>query len=99
MKRTRSIVVALFVVFFLLFQAGSPAAVENDEAVNKEDYSLALLDLVVARPVGIGLTALGLGAFVVWSPVSMITETSHDAWNKFVVNPACYTFKRPLGHL
>jgi hypothetical protein len=99
MKRTRNIGVAFFIVGFLLFQAGSPAAVEKDETVSKEDYSLALLDLVVARPVGIGLTALGLGAFVVWSPVSMITETSRDTWNKFVVYPACYTFKRPLGHL
>jgi len=54
-------------------------------------------DLLVARPVGVVVTALGAAAFVVSLPFSAIGGNVDRAADKLVVGPARETFVRCLG--
>lgn len=54
-------------------------------------------DLVVARPVGLAITAIGAAAFVVSLPLSAIGGNVDGAAKMLVVGPARETFVRCLG--
>ena len=55
-------------------------------------------DLVIVRPVGLVATVLGTGLFVLSLPLSLIQgEPPSDPAKKLVVEPAKFTFTRPLG--
>lgn len=54
-------------------------------------------DLLVARPVGLVVTAVGAAAFVVSLPFSAIGGNIDKAAEKLVVGPARETFVRCLG--
>ena len=56
-----------------------------------------MVDLVIARPLGIVATALGAIVFVVATPFTLATGTWKKSAKKLVGNPAKYTFKRELG--
>jgi hypothetical protein len=58
-----------------------------------------LFDLVVLRPLGFVGTVLGTAAFVVSLPFSLPTKSTDEAAQKLVVDPATYTFARPLGQI
>jgi hypothetical protein len=99
MKPIQKIVVVWLVGGFLLLQAMPLAAAETEARAQKQDYGLAVVDLVATRPVGIGLTVLGLAAFVVSTPFTYFSDNTDDAWDKLVGLPARYTFVRPMGDL
>jgi hypothetical protein len=69
---------------------------EKEEPYVKEDHSLLLMD-IGARPIGAAVTIAGFVTFVALSPMTLAGGTAEDSWNKLVVEPAGYTFKRPLG--
>jgi hypothetical protein len=54
-------------------------------------------DVVLARPVGLGLTLGGTGLFLVTLPFSIPAGSVNDAARAFIVKPGGYTFVRPLG--
>jgi hypothetical protein len=54
-------------------------------------------DAVVLRPLGAGLTAGGVGAFVLMLPLAWYSEGFDTVWDQFVLQPVDYTFQRPLG--
>jgi hypothetical protein len=57
-------------------------------------------DLVVVRPVALVGTILGTGLFILGIPLSLIQgEPPMDPAKKLVVEPAKYTFERPLGQM
>lgn len=56
-----------------------------------------LLDTVLVRPAMLVATVGGLVAFIVTSPFSLIGGNLGEAGSKLVVEPAAYTFVRPLG--
>lgn len=66
---------------------------------NKEspDPGTMLIDLIVARPLGLLATLGGSAIFIISSPFSVLGGNAEDAWESLVTNPAEYTFKRPLG--
>jgi hypothetical protein len=101
MKQAQRICAAVLVALLLLCPAAGLAADETDnrQPPLAENRSLALLDLLFVRPVGILVTAAGLVGYVLWSPVSLSTDTAPDAWDTLVQRPADYTFQRPLGEL
>lgn len=57
------------------------------------------LDALVARPLMLGLTLVGSVAFVLSLPFSVPAGSVQEARRKMVVEPAIYTFKRPLGRV
>ena len=70
-----------------------------------EDYSSSrpvtadatAADLLIARPGGLAATVLGAAVFVVGLPFTLINGSTGQAAQQLVVEPAQYTFTRPLG--
>ena len=56
-------------------------------------------DLVVMRPLGIVATAVGAIAYVISLPFSLAGGNEEEARQKLIIEPAKYTFTRPLGDL
>jgi len=54
-------------------------------------------DLLVARPIGLGLFALGSATYVVTLPFSLLGGNSGDAAEALVINPGKEVFVRCLG--
>ena len=54
-------------------------------------------DLLIARPGGLAATVLGTAVFVVGLPFTLINGSTGQAAQQLVVQPAQYTFTRPLG--
>ncbi|MDH5515276.1 MAG: hypothetical protein OEY45_08960 [Gammaproteobacteria bacterium] len=76
-----------------------PAAVARDA---KEDYGLTtsdamVIDALIIRPVMVVVTAVGVVAFVASLPFTVLSGSVGKAGNAMVVEPAAYTFTRPLG--
>lgn len=57
----------------------------------------AAADLLIARPGGLAATVLGTAVFIVGLPFTLISGSTEQAAQKLVVEPAQYTFTRPLG--
>ena len=56
-----------------------------------------VMDILIARPVGFVITAVGAGAFVLSLPVSALGGNIEQAADELVVKPAKATFIRCLG--
>ena len=54
-------------------------------------------DLLIARPGGLVATVLGSAVFIVGLPFTLLNGSTGEAAQKLVVEPAQYTFARPLG--
>jgi hypothetical protein len=73
-------------------------AVPAHGAVEDEPSAAAMaVDLVVARPVGIVITAVGAAAFLVSLPFSAAGGNVDQAADKLVMGPVRETFIRCLG--
>ena len=55
------------------------------------------IDVLIARPVGIAVTALGGGAFIISLPFSALGGNVEQAADQLVVKPAKAAFVRCLG--
>lgn len=89
---------ALAALITMLASAAVPAAA-NQGAQRVEDPSTGAMmaDLVVARPVGVVITALGTATFLVGLPFIMAGGNLIESGEKLVVGPAQETFNRCLG--
>ena len=74
----------------------SLACAENRPA-NPPSADATAADLLVARPGGLAATILGAAVFVVGLPFTLINGSTEQAAQKLIVEPAQYTFTRPLG--
>ena len=54
-------------------------------------------DLVIVRPIGLLATVLGSAVFVVSLPFTLLGGNVEEAAKALVVEPARFTFVRPLG--
>jgi hypothetical protein len=54
-------------------------------------------DVLLLRPVGFMAMVVGTVLFVISLPISLPTRSADVVAQKLVVNPAKYTFVRPLG--
>ena len=89
----------LLIIMLTILLLHLPAMAEPEKPVNREDNSLIIFDIVIARPVGLATVAAGTVLFVVTLPFSLPCGNASDAWNKLVGKPVDFTFKRPLGNL
>lgn len=77
------------------------ALAANIDAYDKEaktDSGVMSVDLILVRPLGLVATVCGSVVFLVSSPFSAMGGNIKEAWDRLVVEPAAYTFQRPLGH-
>jgi hypothetical protein len=55
-------------------------------------------DLVVVRPLGLAATVIGAGVFILNLPLTPFEKDAPQApFQRLIVDPAHYTFTRPLG--
>lgn len=91
-----AILVLLTSLVLFLFQGSAVLAQEHIEQLDdKGGYMIG--DLVVMRPLGIAVTAVGAVAYVISLPFSLLGGNEAEARQKLVLEPAGYTFRRPLG--
>ena len=83
----------------LSLHVGLATADEYQESLEGKPSAGAMaFDLLIVRPVGLVATVLGTGLFVLQLPLSMIQGVPPgDPAQKLVVEPAAFTFTRPLG--
>lgn len=80
-------------------------AMTNTAQAKEEQLSSAvyLVDVILYRPFGLVATLTGAAVFVAISPLTALAAISHphDAFEKtsnlLIVQPAKFTFDRPLG--
>jgi len=98
---TRHTVVFFLTAALVILPAASNHALASDAAAASDEESPSLgavgADLLAVRPLGIASTVLGLVAYVVSLPFSIPGGNSGNVWENCVVEPAGYTFARPLG--
>ena len=87
------------VVLVLGFALCVPVAEARDA---KDDYGLTssdamVIDALIIRPVMVVVTAVGVVAFVASLPFTVLSGSVGKAGDAMVVEPAAYTFTRPLG--
>ncbi len=98
MKRT-FLALALISTLFI----SAPVYAEDIE----ESYSpfFVIPDVLIYRPVGAVVTALGAGLFVATSPFTALAQIAppHDAFEQMsdilIMGPANFTFQRPVGYM
>ena len=100
-SRMQSGVVLLVAVFFLCAAHLVHAAEDSSYTARSEDVSaeVMIVDGLLLRPAGIVATVLGTAVFVVTLPFSIPTRSVDKAAQKLIVDPARYTFVRPLGQV
>ncbi|GAB3674432.1 hypothetical protein [Salinisphaera aquimarina] len=77
----------------------NPAAAIDDYASSGPPSAAAMgVDVALVRPFSLAATVLGTGLFVVALPFSLLGMNVGEAGERLVVEPAKYTFVRPLGN-
>ncbi len=95
--RIAATLVVVLLGTFSLVPAETTYAPQKQE---EEVPALAMLaDLVVLRPFGIAAMVMGTAAFIAALPFSLPTKSVEKVAQKLIVEPAKYTFARPLGQI
>jgi hypothetical protein len=80
--------------------ATAPSPTAGDRAPGEQSTAEEMVaDLLLLRPLGIVATVMGTAFFIVSVPFSALGGNTREAFHKLVIDPARFTFKRPLGKL
>jgi hypothetical protein len=94
--------IALLVAILFLWATSLVHAAEDSSYIARSDDVSAeaiIADGLLLRPSGVLATMLGTVVFVVTLPFSIPTKSVDKAAQKLIVDPAKYTFVRPLGQI
>ena len=97
MRRTRASFCLATVFAALLTGIASLACAEETITPGPVSGGAVAADLLIARPLGLVATVLGIGTCVVTLPFTLLSGSTGVAAQKLIVEPAEYTFTRPLG--
>jgi len=101
MPRTGRLCAVLMTLCLLLPQslwASDPAMVTHGGAVDENPHWFAMLgDFVVARPLGLVLTAGGTALWLVSLPFTLMAGNAGDTAETLILGPGEQTFVRCLG--
>ena len=100
-SRLQAGVALLVALLFLCATSLVHATTNSSYLARTEDRSAEdiILDGLLLRPGGIVATVVGTAVFVVTLPFSIPTRSVEKAAQKLIVDPAKYTFVRPLGQI
>ncbi len=87
----------LFTAVCLVALLMVPSAPAFAAGQDKPDGSIIVLDVLLARPLGIVSIALGVGVFIIALPFTLPTRSVGTAADKLVAEPFKFTFIRPIG--
>ena len=80
-----------------------PFATESlaQEQAEKPGYGAEkmMADAILVRPLGIVATVFGTAVFIVALPFSLLGGNTEATYQSLVVEPAKFTFQRPLGDI
>lgn len=79
--------------------AASPFASAGTVRYDDPSYGSMFVDAAVARPLGLGATVVGTAIWIVTLPFSALGGNVGEAADRLIVDPAQFTFTRPLGEL
>jgi hypothetical protein len=79
--------------------AAAPASEDPFEPDTAPTGEQMALDLVIVRPLSLVGTVLGTAVFIVALPINALTLNFSDPARRLILEPAKYTFVRPLGDL
>jgi len=89
---------AVFLILGLFFLHFAPPALAREHLENLDEKAGYMAgDLAVIRPLGIVATAVGAVIYFISLPFSLAGGNEEEARQKLVIDPAEYTFTRPLG--
>ncbi|MEO7387756.1 MAG: hypothetical protein ABIX37_12520, partial [Gammaproteobacteria bacterium] len=77
----------------------SPLAMASEVRYDDPSYSSMAVDALVARPLGLGATIVGTALWIVTLPFSALGGNVGEAADRLIIDPAHFTFTRPLGEL
>jgi hypothetical protein len=97
MHGVRKLAIILLVAIFLIIPLGSPASAKMTTHPPDPDSAVMVADFFVARPIGFASLIIGTAAFIVSSPFAYLGDNIEQAYDLMILEPALYTFKRPLG--
>lgn len=72
---------------------------QDQDSSDKATAESMIIDFFVLRPLGLAVTAVGTVVFIGSLPFSVTGDNTTTAFQKLIIEPAAYTFKRPLGKL
>jgi hypothetical protein len=100
-SRMQSDIALIVAVLFLCATSLVHAAEDPYMAKDRGDVSAEAIiaDGLLLRPAGVVATIVGTLVFVVVLPFSIPTKSVDKAAQKLIVDPAKYTFVRPLGQV
>ena len=99
---TCTLVLTLSISTILLSGSWVAAGCDTDYFKEKRKEPVAgvmLVDAVVVRPLTLVATAAGAVLWVVSLPFTLPGGNTDEAGEILVMDPLCYTFKRPLGYM
>ena len=91
--------IVLFVILTFTFIPFGSVVLAQDEVEDIDMPGKMMVDIIVARPLGIIATLLGTAGFIVSLPFSALGGNMKEAYKYLIAKPAKHTFKRPLGSL
>jgi hypothetical protein len=92
-------VVLMMLAAFVVAAVVSPAMAEYTATSGERSAMGMFGDLLLLRTLGFVATVGGAAVFVVSLPFSLLGGNTDEAAQKLVVEPARFTFVRPLGEL
>lgn len=77
----------------------SAALAESNEEQREKDLAggMMIADALLIRPLGIVATVGGTVMFIISLPFSALGGNTGEAFDRLMVDPAAFTFTRPLG--
>jgi hypothetical protein len=95
----------ILVIALLLVVLATPQALAAEQKGPAQSSTTAaspegmVFDLIILRPLGLAGTVFGTAIFIVSLPFSVLGGNTGEAAQKLVVEPAKFTFARPLGQV
>jgi hypothetical protein len=96
LRRVTALLVIVALIGVTFAGAAGAAVIGEDDQVTAGKMAA---DTLIVRPLGFVATVLGSVLFVVSLPFSALGGNVNEVGQRLVVDPALFTFKRPVGDL
>jgi uncharacterized membrane protein len=98
LRRVTAVLVIVALVAVTFAGPAGAAVIGEDEDTQVTAGKMAA-DALLVRPLGLVATVVGSVLFVVALPFSALGGNVNEVGQRLVVDPALFTFKRPVGEL
>lgn len=91
--------VIFFTIFAMVMVPFCPSALAAETQLGQPTPGNTFIDALIYRPVGLVAIPLGTVLFIVTVPFSALGGNVGQAFDNLIIEPAKYTFCRPLGDI